>query len=77
MKTKDKVTVGFTHPWLLYLSLVLIVLKLTGLISWSWWLVLSPMLLGAAFIFVAGVLWLVAYRLKEQAIRELEALKRL
>lgn len=31
------------HPWLLIVQVVLIVLKLTGNLSWSWVAVLAPM----------------------------------
>lgn len=36
------------------LTIVFVVLKLTGLIHWSWWWVLSPLWIGFAFTF--GVL---------------------
>jgi hypothetical protein len=43
------------------LGLIFIVLKLAGVIAWSWWLVLSPYLvwLAIAFViyFVIGVLF--------------------
>ena len=32
------------------LTLLFIALKLTGYIAWSWWLVLSPMLVGMTLI---------------------------
>ena len=40
------------------LTVALIVLKLTGVISWSWWWVLSPLWIGAiiALIVVAFVI---------------------
>ena len=37
------------------LTIVFIVLKLTGVISWSWWWVLSPIWIGCA-LFVVAVL---------------------
>ena len=40
--------IGFTG----LLTVVFITLKLTGVIDWSWWWVLSPMLIGI-FLFVA------------------------
>lgn len=39
------------------LTIVFIVLKLTGVISWSWWWVLSPEL----FILAIGLLLAIAY----------------
>lgn len=35
------------------LTLIFVVLKLTGHIDWSWWLVVSPILLHASIVFVA------------------------
>jgi hypothetical protein len=43
--------IGFTG----LLTIVFIVLKLTGYISWSWWWVLSPIWIGFALILVIGV----------------------
>ncbi len=34
------------------LALVFVILKLVGLIDWSWWLVLSPMLFTFVFYFI-------------------------
>jgi hypothetical protein len=34
------------------LTLIFVVLKLTGNIAWSWWWVLSPLWIGGAFILV-------------------------
>lgn len=34
-----------------FLCLLMIVLKLNGIIDWSWWIVLSPMVFHAAGIF--------------------------
>lgn len=50
--------IGFTG----LLTIVFIVLKLCGVITWSWWWVLSPIwisiLMVFAFLFVVGiVLW--------------------
>lgn len=41
------------------LQIVFITLKLTGFISWSWWLVLIPFLGYAMFLLVVGVVALV------------------
>ena len=40
--------IGFTT----LLGLIFIVLKLTKTIDWSWWWVLSPFWIGAAFVLV-------------------------
>jgi len=34
-----------------FLSLLMLVLKLNGIIDWSWWIVLSPMIFHAVGIF--------------------------
>lgn len=38
---KMKITVNLTHP-LVLIALLFITLKLLGVITWSWWLVLIP-----------------------------------
>jgi hypothetical protein len=35
---------------------VFIILKLTEVITWSWWFILSPIWLGILFLFVAGAI---------------------
>ena len=42
------------------LTLLFIALKLTGVITWSWWWVLSPLLFGFAFWIIALLVILVA-----------------
>ena len=41
------------------LTIVFIVLKLTGVIAWSWWWVLAPFWIPAAF--VAALILIIAY----------------
>ena len=36
------------------LTIVFIVLKLTEVIAWSWWMLFSPMLIGYAVIFLGA-----------------------
>lgn len=36
------------------LTIVFIVLKLTEVVAWSWWLVFSPMLVGYVVIFLVA-----------------------
>lgn len=43
------------------LTLLFIGLKLSGLLTWSWWAVLSPMLIGAALLFLLVVVASVVY----------------
>jgi hypothetical protein len=40
-----------------FFTLAFVILKLTGVIGWSWWLVLLP---SYGFLAVALVIWLVA-----------------
>jgi len=46
------------------LTLIFLVLKLTGLIEWSWWLVLAPVWIPAALvmvmIFLIGLFFVIA-----------------
>ena len=39
------------------LALVFVVLKLCGVINWSWWWVIAPIWLPIVSGFVVGVLW--------------------
>lgn len=43
------------------LAILFIALKLTGMISWSWWLVTAP-LWGPFILFFVGVILYVAYK---------------
>lgn len=52
--TKDSAGTGFS--FLGVLGIVLVVLKLTGLISWSWGLVLAPLWLPTVLLVVVFVL---------------------
>ncbi len=63
MKFNINISLGFCS----ILTLILITLKLTGYIGWSWWLVLMPLIapilltliiLILVFVFVAGVMLL-------------------
>lgn len=49
---KGKKSMGFIE----LLTLVFIVLKLIGVITWSWWIVLSPMLITTAIVIVIIIL---------------------
>lgn len=50
-------------PWSYLIGMVFIVLKLTGYIAWSWWIVTLPfylpLLLFIAFLLIIGVIGLV------------------
>lgn len=65
MEKNSKTSVGFIG----LLTLLFIALKLCGVIGWSWWLVLAPILIFPAFLIflgalaLIGMLWLVV-RLK-------------
>lgn len=57
-----KVSYSLTTP----LFLVLLILKLTGIINWSWWWVTSPLWLPMVFvIFILGLVVLIAYLAKK------------
>lgn len=61
---ENKVTVSGGTSFLGLLTIVFIVLKLTGVISWSWWLVLLPTLIPTGIVVLFVILWLVLYLLK-------------
>lgn len=42
------------------LGILFIALKLTGVISWSWWYVLAPLWGPLAFLLVCGIMLLIA-----------------
>jgi hypothetical protein len=50
-------------------AVALVVLKLTGLVNWSWWWVLSPLWLGGFLLaaVLCGLLVLLALNLRERA----------
>ena len=56
---KTKTSVGVTFCELL--TLVFIVLKLCGVVSWSWWLVLCPLWIGALVALVIAVVILIIW----------------
>lgn len=51
------------------LTLAFIVLKLTGVIAWSWWWVLAPLWISAALVAVTGAVALVVILLVERGHR--------
>lgn len=61
---ENKVTVNGGISFLGLLTIVFIVLKLTGVISWSWWLVLLPTLIPTGIVVLFVILWLVLCLLK-------------
>lgn len=42
------------------LTIAFIVLKLVGVITWSWWLVLLPEIIAVAFYTALFLLWLIS-----------------
>ena len=48
-KTENSVSIGISEV----LTVVFVVLKLTGVISWSWWWVLSPIWISVAIFLIA------------------------
>ena len=61
-KSENKTTVNGGVGFFGLLTLVFIVLKLVGVITWSWVWVLSPIWIGAIIIpiFIAILIWLVS-----------------
>ena len=46
---KDNITESFTGLWFV-LFIVFLVLKLTGTITWSWWMVTLPLWIGPVIV---------------------------
>ena len=54
------------------LTIIFVILQLTGAISWSWWWVLSPLWICAGIYVVLGVFLVVAYLVTgKQVVRAL------
>jgi len=49
------------------ISIVLITLKLTGVVDWSWWLVTIPLWIGVAIFVAIFLFYWVAYTLNSWA----------
>ena len=43
------------------IGIILVLLKLTGYISWSWWIVTLPFWIGGLFILFVGILLIGSY----------------
>ena len=56
-------------PFFPLLTLLFIALKLTGVITWSWFWVLSPMLIPFGLLVFAGVLLLIAYAVEYKVFK--------
>lgn len=48
------------------LCIVFIVLKLTKVIAWSWWWVLSPILIPVGIAIIALIGWLILYLINKR-----------
>lgn len=55
MSENNNVTLTCGGGFLSLLTVALVVLKILGFISWSWWLVLSPMIFGVALVILLFV----------------------
>lgn len=66
MTTKTEVK-NYGIGFLPLLAIVFITLKLTGYIAWSWWLVLSPLLIQAGLVVVALIILGVCYYIAKKA----------
>lgn len=59
---QNQKTVTYTEPgFLTLLTLIFITLKLTGVIAWSWFWVLSPMIFAVALWVFLLAIFVVAY----------------
>ena len=47
-----------------FLTVIFVILKLTGVIAWSWWIVFLPLILVyglGAIVLLIGVIWFLIY----------------
>ncbi len=68
--TNETATSSGGSDFLGLLTIVLITLKLTGVIDWSWWWVLSPVIAGVAFIFLLVAILIIATILQKRRIND-------
>lgn len=61
MSEEKKTTVVYGLSFTQLLTLVFIVLKLTKVISWSWWWVLSPLWIPVCLVIILGVIGGIIY----------------
>jgi len=55
------------------LTIIFVVLKLVGVIAWSWWLVLSPLILAAVIYAIVLVIYVIAFiKMKRSIEREFD-----
>lgn len=59
---------GFTE----ILTIVFIVLKLLGVITWSWWLVLLPEIIAGVIYLIFFLIWLVSYVKINRKIKKID-----
>jgi hypothetical protein len=67
MKIKNesgKITITFSFKPLL-LSLILLVLRLTGVIGWSYWWIFSPIIAQSAYIFLVYLIVVIVWTIKK------------
>lgn len=62
MTTQNEVSVRAGMGLLGWLGLLFVGLKLTGFITWSWWLVLLPWLIGPAILVIFLIVAFMALR---------------
>lgn len=56
MDSDKKTNIALTIPWTTVLTIVFVILKLTKVIAWSWWWVLSPLWISMAFVVVVFII---------------------
>jgi len=61
-RNQEQKTVTYTGPgFLSILTLIFITLKLTGVIAWSWFWVLSPLIFAVALWVILLAIFVIAY----------------
>ena len=56
MDNDKKTNIALTIPWTTVLTIVFVILKLTKVIAWSWWWVLSPLWISMAFVVIVFII---------------------
>lgn len=61
-----KITLGFLDV----LTLIFIVLKLTNVIAWSWWWVLSPIWIPVSVVIICFLAWIIHEYIEDRKYKD-------
>ena len=65
MRMKEDIELSFDTNIMIALFIVLLILKLVGWVSWSWWWIFSPLLIPAIISIIAVIINKLAFLLRK------------